>query len=98
MDNLLDLHRQLQALGSGMTVFAGTPAQVIPELASSKPHAVLAGVHSGTVSTALSKPFKGGQIGRPPQQAARDVLQTLNALQPANSGCFVAYDGQPLPW
>jgi len=33
MDSLLDLHRQLQALGSGLTVFAGTPANVIPELA-----------------------------------------------------------------
>jgi len=31
-------------------------------------------------------------------QAARDILQTLNALQPVDSGCFVAYDGQPLPW
>jgi len=68
------------------------------ELARSKPHAVLASVHPGTVSTALSKPFKGEQIGRPPRHAARDILQTLNALQPVDSGCFVAYDGQPLPW
>jgi len=68
------------------------------ELARSKPHAVLVSVHPGTVSTALSKPFKGEQIGRPPLQAARDILQTLNGLQPVDSGCFVAYDGQPLPW
>ncbi len=68
------------------------------ELARSKPHTVLASVHPGTVSTTLSKPFKGEQIGRPPQQAAREILQTLNQLQPADSGCFVAYDGQRLPW
>lgn len=68
------------------------------ELARRKPHAVLASVHPGTVSTALSKPFKGEQIGRPPLQAAREILQTLNLLQPADSGCFIAYDGQQLPW
>ncbi len=33
LDSLLDLHRQLQQLGSGLTVFAGTPVQVLPTLA-----------------------------------------------------------------
>jgi len=32
LDSLLDLHQRLQALGSGLTVFAGTPAQVLPTL------------------------------------------------------------------
>lgn len=68
------------------------------ELARSKPHVVLASVHPGTVSTALSKPFKGEQIGRPPGQAALEILHTLDQLQPADSGCFIAYDGQQLPW
>ncbi len=68
------------------------------EVARSKPHAVLASVHPGTVTTALSKPFKGEQIGRPAQQAAREILHTLDQLQPADSGCFVAYDGARLPW
>jgi len=31
-DSLLDLHQRLQALGSGLTVFAGAPAQLISEL------------------------------------------------------------------
>jgi len=68
------------------------------ELARSKPRAVLASVHPGTVSTALSTPFKGAQIGRPPEQAAREILHMLDQLRPTDSGCFVAYDGQQLPW
>ena len=68
------------------------------ELRRSQPQAVLVALHPGTVASRLSRPFKGEQIGRAPDLAAAEMLQVLDALGPADSGAFVAYDGQRLPW
>lgn len=68
------------------------------EVARTHPQAVLAALHPGTVDSALSAPFRGAQIGRPPAVAAKDLLAVLDSLQPKNSGGFWAYDGQRLPW
>ena len=68
------------------------------ELRRSQPQSVLVALHPGTVASRLSRPFKGEQIGRAPDLAAAEMLQTLDALGPADSGAFVAYDGQRLPW
>ncbi len=68
------------------------------ELRRSQPGTVLAALHPGTVKSALSRPFKGDDIGREPAQAAADMLQVLDGLQPQDSGCFVSYSGERLPW
>ena len=68
------------------------------EMARTHPQAVLAALHPGTVNSALSAPFRGAHIGRPPADAARDLLTVLDGLQPQDSGGFWAYDGQRLPW
>lgn len=68
------------------------------ELRRSQPGTVLAALHPGTVRSALSRPFRGDEIGRPPAEAAAELLAVLDGLQPDDSGCFVAYDGQRLPW
>ena len=68
------------------------------ELQRSQPQAVLVALHPGTVASALSRPFKGDVIGRPADLAALEMLQALDALTPADSGSFVAYDGQRLAW
>ncbi|PIY23431.1 MAG: short-chain dehydrogenase [Comamonadaceae bacterium CG_4_10_14_3_um_filter_60_75] len=68
------------------------------EVKRSNPQAVLVSLHPGTVNTALSQPFKGEQIGRQPLLAVREMLQTLNQLGPDDSGRFVAYNGEKLPW
>jgi NAD(P)-dependent dehydrogenase (short-subunit alcohol dehydrogenase family) len=68
------------------------------ELRRSHPGAVLAALHPGTVRSALSRPFRGDEIGRDPAEAARQMLQVLDTLRAEDSGCFVAYDGQRLPW
>lgn len=68
------------------------------EVARTHPQAVLATLHPGTVDSALSAPFRGAQIGRPPAAAAQDLLTVLDGLQPQDSGGFWAYDGQRLPW
>ncbi len=62
------------------------------------PGAVLVALHPGTVKSALSRPFRGDSIGQEPASAVAQMLQALDALQPSDSGAFVAYDGQRLPW
>ena len=68
------------------------------ELRRSQPHTVLVALHPGTVDTALSKPFRGAEIGRPPDLAAAQMLAVIDRLQSEDSGSFVAWDGQRLPW
>lgn len=68
------------------------------EVQRSQPQAVLVAVHPGTVSSGLSAPFKGGEIGRPAAAAVADMLAVLDGLRPEQSGGFFAYDGQALPW
>ena len=68
------------------------------ELRRSAPGAIVVALHPGTVETALSKPFRGGGAGRPAAEAARDLLATLDRLQPSDSGRFIAYDGRPIAW
>jgi NAD(P)-dependent dehydrogenase (short-subunit alcohol dehydrogenase family) len=68
------------------------------ELRRTHPGAVLAALHPGTVSSALSRPFRGDEIGRDPAAATADMLAALDALGTEDSGGFIAYDSQRLPW
>jgi len=68
------------------------------ECQRSRPNAVLVALHPGTVSSRLSQPFRGEQIGRPADQAAAEMLAVIDGLTPADSGQFIAYNGQRLPW
>lgn len=68
------------------------------ELARSRPQARLLSLHPGTVQSALSQPFRGAAAARPPRQAAEQLLAVIDRLDPADSGGFFAYDGEPLPW
>lgn len=58
-------------------------------------------LHPGTTDTALSKPFQANV--RPaqlqsPVQTATMLLTVIGKLSPENSGQFLAYDGQAIPW
>lgn len=68
------------------------------EVRRSNPNAVLLALHPGTVDSRLSRPFRGAEIGRPPAQAARDLLRVIDGLGPQASGGFYAWSGEPLPW
>ena len=68
------------------------------ELARSHPQAVVAALHPGTVTSSLSAPFADAEIGRPADEAARDMLQVADQLGAEASGNFWAYDGKQLPW
>lgn len=69
------------------------------ELTRRNPDSVCVALHPGTVDTALSQPFaKTGLKVRPPQQAARELLGVITAVQPADTGALMDYQGQTLPF
>ena len=68
------------------------------EVARTHPQAVLVALHPGTVTSALSAPFNGAEIGRPAEDAAADLLRVLDGVTPEQTGSFYAYSGQQLPW
>ncbi len=68
------------------------------EFARARPASVVVALHPGTVDTALSRPFGGDRIGRPPAVAAGELLGVMDGLAATDSGSFVAYDGTRLPW
>ena len=67
----------------------------------SLPNVVVAALHPGTTDTALSRPF---QRNVPPSQlfapeySVSCMLKVLDGLTPAQSGQFLAFDGERLPW
>lgn len=66
------------------------------ELVRTRPEAICAGVHPGTVATDLSAPFQGGVAAErlfTPAVAAGHILEVLAALSPADSGGCFAWDG-----
>lgn len=68
------------------------------EMRRTHPGAILTALHPGTVTSALSRPFRGDEIGREPRQAVDAMLRALSGLTPEQSGSFISWDGQPLPW
>jgi len=70
------------------------------ELARTHPLAVVAGLHPGTVDTALSAPFQRGlpegQLTAP-EAAAGHLLDVLDRLQPADSGGVFDWRGARVP-
>jgi NAD(P)-dependent dehydrogenase (short-subunit alcohol dehydrogenase family) len=68
------------------------------ELARTKPNVALIAMHPGTVNSRLSKPFRGEQIGRPPLDAVTDMFNVIENLTLEDSGSFLSYSGEKLPW
>lgn len=70
------------------------------ELARTHPEAIVAGLHPGTVRTALSHPFRPDADSPDtvtPEAAAAHLLAVLDGLTPAESGGVFAWDGQAVP-
>jgi NAD(P)-dependent dehydrogenase (short-subunit alcohol dehydrogenase family) len=56
-------------------------------------------LHPGTVATKLSEPFsKAGLNVRSPEIAAEELFNVIEKLQPADTGSFVDYLSNKLPW
>ena len=65
------------------------------------PHATCVLLHPGTVDTPLSRPFQANVAPEAlftPEQAARQLVDILAGVTPADSGSFIAWDGTPIPW
>lgn len=68
------------------------------ELKRTKPHATMIALHPGTVTSNLSKPFGGERVGRPALVAAQEMLNVLQTIQPIDTGSFLSYSSEKLPW
>ena len=68
------------------------------EWVRTKPNSALIAMHPGTVNSRLSKPFRGEQIGRPALDAVADMFRVIENLKKEDSGSFVSYSGEKLPW
>lgn len=71
------------------------------ELGRRAPNAIVVAVHPGTVDTQLSEPFQRGVPADrlfPVDRAAQQILDVLDALEPSQTGSFLAWDGSEIPW
>ena len=68
------------------------------EVARKRPLAVLAALHPGTVQSPLSAAIIGDAEVTTPAEAAKNLLQVLDGLQPDDSGGFFAWDGTAIAW
>ena len=69
-------------------------------MSRSHPQAVIAGLHPGTVNTALSEPFQRGVSPErlfTPAYSAERLLAVLAGLTPADSGGVFGWDGARIP-
>lgn len=70
------------------------------EVRRTHPDAIVAGLHPGTVRTALSHPFRPDPDNPDtvtPGAAAAHLLTVLDGLTPTESGAIFAWDGHPVP-
>lgn len=61
----------------------------------------VAALHPGTTDSRLSKPFqKNVPDGKlfPPEKTASLLIEQIEALHERETGCFIAYDGEEIPW
>lgn len=96
-DNRLGGWHSYRASKAGLNMILKT---LSVELARTHPQAVVAGLHPGTVDTALSAPFQRGvkpeQLFAPAFSAAR-LLTVIEDLTPSESGGVFAWDGARIP-
>ncbi len=68
------------------------------EIARTRPLAVVAALHPGTVETGLSVGYRGNHAAVSASEAAANLLAVLDALPPESTGGFFAYDGSAIEW
>ena len=69
------------------------------ELSRTNPHAIVVGLHPGTVDTDLSQPFQSGVDPNKlftAEQSAGYLWNVLNGLTPERTGQVIAWDGQTI--
>lgn len=68
------------------------------ELNRKKPNLILASIHPGTVYTKLSKPYTKQNNCFTPEESAKKILKTMFSLTKDDSGKFLDYNGNVIPY
>jgi NAD(P)-dependent dehydrogenase (short-subunit alcohol dehydrogenase family) len=71
------------------------------EWARSRRNVICVALHPGTTNTGLTLPFQGNvPAGKlfGVERAVSQLLQVIDRLQPADTGQFLAWDGERIPW
>ena len=68
------------------------------ELARTHPQSIVVALHPGTVATPFTEKFVKPQNATTPDIAAKNLLGTIQALTPSESGGFFDYSGKVIPW
>ncbi len=68
------------------------------ELARHDRGAILVALHPGTVETAFTAAYAGRHRMVPAQEAAQNLLQVIEGLDPSQSGGFYDWRGEEVPW
>lgn len=95
-DNRLGGWYAYRAAKAGLNQILRTAAV---ELSRRNPEAIAVALHPGTVRTSLTEKFtKTGLEVQEPDVAARRLLNVVEDLSPAETGCFFDHLGNPIPW
>ena len=65
------------------------------------PNVAVVALHPGTTDTALSRPFQHNVTPEQlfsPERTVNYLLSVLDGLKPSQTGQFIAFDGERLPW
>lgn len=68
------------------------------EIGRNRPDAVVVALHPGTIETPLTRRFARGRYTASADEAARDLLDVIDKLNPDQSGGFFDYAGDEIPW
>lgn len=68
------------------------------EISRTRPLAIVAALHPGTVETGLSVGYRGNHAAVPASEAASNLLAVLDSLPPERTGGFFAYEGSAIEW
>jgi len=68
------------------------------ELSRSHPRACVTCLHPGTVETDLTRRFASGHPTVTPEQAAQNLLRVIDGLTAEDTGGFLDWAGQEIPW
>ena len=69
------------------------------EIARTHPHAIIVGLHPGTVDSPLSKPFQNNIPNKQlftPDYSAEQLLSVIEKLTPSDTGKIFAWDGKEI--
>lgn len=68
------------------------------EIARSHRQACVVALHPGTVATPFTAAYRGNHPAQPPAQASAHLLTVIDGLTAADTGRFLDWKGQAVPW